>query len=169
MRTILNAAVVSETRSYLSLHQRTLSDCSTHHTIQCTSDGTSKVIIASEDFSKIEVKYIGPLQAEFGFSSFRKIPGTDSIFLALKTKERSAPPGQQQEQHTAEEQQERGAGADAGADGKNERVAPPISLDSNAGDVTETIITVFDLKGNFYLDPPFQAVGNAKFEGLEFM
>ena len=44
-----------------------------------------------------------------------------------------------------------------------------ISLDSNAEDVTETIITVFDLEGNFYLDPPFQSVGNAKFEGLEFI
>ena len=37
-------------------------------------------------------------------------------------------------------------------------------------DVTDTLITVFDLEGNFYLDPPFQPVGgDAKFEGLEFV
>eukprot|EP00039_Didymoeca_costata_P009870 m.131590 g.131590 ORF g.131590 m.131590 type:complete len:59 (+) comp14628_c0_seq6:127-303(+) len=40
------------------------------------------------------------------------------------------------------------------------------------GDVfpgTETLITVFDSNGKFYLNPPFQSVGDLKFEGLDFI
>jgi soluble calcium-activated nucleotidase 1 len=49
--------------------------------------GTNLLIIASEDFSSINVKRIGPLEPEYGFTAVRKVPGTDGIFLALKAKE----------------------------------------------------------------------------------
>jgi hypothetical protein len=101
--------------------------------------------------------FAGPLQPEYGFSSFRKIPGTNGLFLALKTKELSNQGGGSG-----------GGDSTGGSDGVGAS-GDPFTLDSNDGDVTETVITVFDTKGNFYLDPPFQLVGNHKFEGLEFV
>jgi len=86
--------------------------------------GTNLLIIASENFAEIEVKELGPKMPEYGFSSFRKVPGSDGHYLGIKTKE--------------------------------------------IDDDFETIITVFDADGKFYLDPPYQTIGNAKFEGLEF-
>lgn len=87
--------------------------------------GTNFLLLASEDFSDIEVKTIGPLEEEYGFSAVRRVPGMDDVYMALKVKE--------------------------------------------LGDVTETKITVFDLHGNFLLDPPFQLVGGLKYEGLTFI
>lgn len=49
--------------------------------------GTNIVLIASEDFSDIEVRTIGPLEPEYGFTAVRKIPGTVDEFVALKVRE----------------------------------------------------------------------------------
>mmetsp|Transcript_30197 Transcript_30197/g.79313 ORF Transcript_30197/g.79313 Transcript_30197/m.79313 type:complete len:388 (+) Transcript_30197:260-1423(+) len=47
--------------------------------------GTNVLISTSEDFSDIAVHHIGPVEPEWGFSSLRKIPGTDAQYVALKT------------------------------------------------------------------------------------
>ena len=50
--------------------------------------GSNTVILASEDFSKIEVKHITPLTPTRGFSEFKFLPGSrDSIIVALKSEE----------------------------------------------------------------------------------
>jgi len=49
--------------------------------------GTNFLFLASEDFSSIEVRHLGPLQLEWGFSALRKVPGHDSTYLALKVYE----------------------------------------------------------------------------------
>jgi soluble calcium-activated nucleotidase 1 len=49
---------------------------------------TNLMLIADENFDKIEVKRIGPLNPTHGFSSFKFIPfTTDSIIIALKSEE----------------------------------------------------------------------------------
>lgn len=48
---------------------------------------TNLLLVASEDFSSIEVRRVGPLEPEWGFTAVRKVPGTDSVFLALKAME----------------------------------------------------------------------------------
>jgi soluble calcium-activated nucleotidase 1 len=53
--------------------------------------GTNLLLVASEDFSDIRVSRVGPLQADRGFTSLRKVPGTASAYLALKVKEVSCP------------------------------------------------------------------------------
>merc|ERR1712159_137858 len=86
--------------------------------------GTNLLLIASEDFSDIIVRRIGPLEPEYGFSAVRKVPGTDDVYMALKVLE--------------------------------------------IGTKTSTKITVFDLDGNFLLDPPFVHVDDLKYEGVDF-
>lgn len=54
--------------------------------------GTNLLIIANEDFSSIEVRTIGAVHADFGFTTIRKVPGTESIYAAIKVKETSGPP-----------------------------------------------------------------------------
>ena len=50
--------------------------------------GSNTVIIASEDFSKVEIKTITPLTPTRGFSTFKFVPGTDdSVIVALKSEE----------------------------------------------------------------------------------
>jgi soluble calcium-activated nucleotidase 1 len=49
--------------------------------------GTNLLLIASDDFSHIDVRRVGPLESDYGFTSVRKLPGTDNIFMALKVKE----------------------------------------------------------------------------------
>lgn len=48
---------------------------------------TNVLLLASEDFSSIEVRHVGPLEPEWGFTALRKVPGTDATFLALKARE----------------------------------------------------------------------------------
>jgi|EP00945_MAST-04E_sp_MAST-4E-sp1_P006020 soluble calcium-activated nucleotidase 1 len=54
--------------------------------------GTNLLIVANEDFSRIDVKTVGPLEPEYGFTAVRKVPGTDGLYLALKVKELAGPP-----------------------------------------------------------------------------
>lgn len=49
--------------------------------------GSNILLIASEDFTTIDVKTVGPLEREWGFSSVRKLPGTNDTYTALKVKE----------------------------------------------------------------------------------
>lgn len=49
--------------------------------------GANWLITTEEDFSNIKVSRLGPLEDEFGFSSLRKVPGTESLFLAVKIRE----------------------------------------------------------------------------------
>eukprot|EP00038_Savillea_parva_P015122 m.218905 g.218905 ORF g.218905 m.218905 type:complete len:386 (-) comp30136_c0_seq1:70-1227(-) len=49
--------------------------------------GTNLLISTSQDFSDVVVHRIGPVEPEWGFSSIRKIPGTDAQYVALKTYE----------------------------------------------------------------------------------
>jgi len=48
---------------------------------------TNLLLLASEDFSSIEVRRLGPLELEWGVSAVRKVPGTDATFIALKARE----------------------------------------------------------------------------------
>lgn len=49
--------------------------------------GTNLLIVASEDFSEIRVSTIGELEPEYGFTTVRKLPGAQDIFMAIKVKE----------------------------------------------------------------------------------
>lgn len=49
--------------------------------------GSNLLIVASEDFTDIQIKRIGPLELDRGFTAVRKVPGTEDVFLALKVKE----------------------------------------------------------------------------------
>eukprot|EP00930_Biecheleria_cincta_P015808 TRINITY_DN13059_c0_g1_i1.p1 TRINITY_DN13059_c0_g1~~TRINITY_DN13059_c0_g1_i1.p1 ORF type:complete len:362 (-),score=68.65 TRINITY_DN13059_c0_g1_i1:61-1146(-) len=49
--------------------------------------GTNLLLIASEDFSEIEVRTLGPLEPEWGFAALRKVPGTNDTYAALKVLE----------------------------------------------------------------------------------
>eukprot|EP00941_MAST-03F_sp_MAST-3F-sp1_P004241 g4241.t1 len=57
--------------------------------------GTNLLILASEDWSDIEVRRIGPLEPLYGFTALRKLPGTfddedgnpTHLFVALKVRE----------------------------------------------------------------------------------
>ncbi|CEL95823.1 unnamed protein product [Vitrella brassicaformis CCMP3155] len=50
--------------------------------------GSNKLVLASEDFSQIEVREIGDIVPERGYSSFAFIPGTDDqVIVALKSVE----------------------------------------------------------------------------------
>ncbi|KAF8819526.1 apyrase [Cardiosporidium cionae] len=52
--------------------------------------GTNVLVVANEDFSKIEILTVGQTIAKRGFSSFKFVPGTnDTLLLALKTEEDS--------------------------------------------------------------------------------
>ena len=87
--------------------------------------GTNLLLIATEDFSSVDVRRVGPVEPEYGFSAIRKIPGTNGLFVAIKVRE---------------------------VDGE-----------------THSKLAVFDLDGKFYLDSGFEEIGEAKFEGLEFL
>jgi len=49
--------------------------------------GSNVLLIASEDFRHIETRTVGPLQPDRGFTSLRKVPGTEDHFLAIKVRE----------------------------------------------------------------------------------
>ena len=101
--------------------------------------GTNLLLLASEDFSEIDVRRLGPLEPAYGFTAVRKLPGKFNsgggnelrhLFVGLKVRE---------EEETDEK-----------------------------GMVTHTKLAVFDLEGRFYTDPPFLHVSDDKYEGLEF-
>ncbi|RHY23632.1 hypothetical protein DYB32_009112 [Aphanomyces invadans] len=53
--------------------------------------GSNVMIIASEDFSHLDVRTVGTITPERGFSSFKFVPGTqDSVIVALKSMENEA-------------------------------------------------------------------------------
>ena len=49
--------------------------------------GTNVLLLAAEDFSRIETLHIGPLEPEWGFAAVRKVPGTNDTYAALKALE----------------------------------------------------------------------------------
>ena len=50
--------------------------------------GSNTVLLASEDFSRIEVRHITPLTPTRGFSDFKFLPGSkDEVIVALKSEE----------------------------------------------------------------------------------
>ena len=50
--------------------------------------GSNTVLLASEDFGKIEVRHITPLTPTRGFSDFKFLPGSkDNVIVALKSEE----------------------------------------------------------------------------------
>ena len=51
--------------------------------------GSNWLLRASEDFSKIDVRQLGEVEPEWGFTSVRKVPGTRSAFVALKVRDQS--------------------------------------------------------------------------------
>lgn len=51
------------------------------------TQGTNLLLLASEDFSNIEVRHLGPLEPDWGFTALRKVPGTNDTYLALKVLE----------------------------------------------------------------------------------
>ncbi|KAG5185700.1 apyrase family protein [Tribonema minus] len=53
--------------------------------------GSNKMLILDEALSKVEVREVGTIMPERGFSSFKFLPGTrDTVIVALKSEERSA-------------------------------------------------------------------------------
>jgi len=48
--------------------------------------GSNLLLVASEDFSQIDVQRIGPLESELGFTSMKLVPDTNEI-LAIKVLE----------------------------------------------------------------------------------
>ena len=51
--------------------------------------GSNTMLIASEDFNNVEVRYITPLTPTRGFSTFKFVPGSgDNIIVALKSEEK---------------------------------------------------------------------------------
>mmetsp|Transcript_88922 Transcript_88922/g.226285 ORF Transcript_88922/g.226285 Transcript_88922/m.226285 type:complete len:398 (-) Transcript_88922:63-1256(-) len=46
--------------------------------------GTNMLLVASEDFSDIEVHRVGPMEPGWGFTALRKVPGSAGMYLALK-------------------------------------------------------------------------------------
>merc|ERR1712216_328848 len=49
--------------------------------------GSNLLIMANEDFSKITVKRVGPFDPLYGFTTLRKLPGTNATYIALKVAE----------------------------------------------------------------------------------
>jgi hypothetical protein len=45
------------------------------------------LLVASEDFSRIEVRRVGPLDPKYGFTTLRKLPGLNDTYIALKVAE----------------------------------------------------------------------------------
>lgn len=56
--------------------------------------GANWLLLASEDFSRIDVRQLGEVEPEWGFTSVRKVPGTRQAFVALKVREVKGEPQQ---------------------------------------------------------------------------
>lgn len=108
--------------------------------------GTNIVLVASEDFRDITVTPVGPLEAEYGFTTLRKVPGTADVFLAVKAKEVGTTV------HSVRVLQR-----------KRRRVARALCR------LLPQKLTVFDLQGNIRLDQGWVDLGDDKFEGCEFI
>lgn len=123
--------------------------------------GSNLLLIASADFSIIEIKTIGPLEREYGFTSLKKIPGSKELFMALKVKEVTI-----EDEMCEKVQQLNVSGSSASSQVMH------ITKASSA--ITHSKLCIFDLNGNMYLgqlglDPGFVHVSDQKFEGLEFL
>jgi soluble calcium-activated nucleotidase 1 len=49
--------------------------------------GTNVLFLCSEGFDRIEVRRVGPVELEWGFTSLKKVPGTNDTFAATKVRE----------------------------------------------------------------------------------
>jgi hypothetical protein len=58
-----------------------------YHPVTDELMGTNLLIIANEDFSSIEVRRVGELEADRGFTAVRKVPGLPDTYMALKVLE----------------------------------------------------------------------------------
>jgi soluble calcium-activated nucleotidase 1 len=58
-----------------------------YNDVEDESRATNLLITASEDFERMEVRTIGPLEPTWGFSSFKTFPDHAGEIIALKTKE----------------------------------------------------------------------------------
>uniref|UniRef100_A0A7S0J6S8 Apyrase n=1 Tax=Calcidiscus leptoporus TaxID=127549 RepID=A0A7S0J6S8_9EUKA len=56
--------------------------------------GANFLLLASEDFSNITMRRLGPLEPEWGFTSVRKVLGTTDTYVALKVREVKGEPMQ---------------------------------------------------------------------------
>lgn len=109
--------------------------------------GSNLLLVASEDWSEIEVKQVGPREPLYGFTAVRQLPGIYTLGID-------------------------GAGSDEEETGdKHLFVALKVKERETEADgvVTHTKLAVFDLSGKFYTDPPFLHVSDEKYEGLEFV
>lgn len=53
--------------------------------------GSNKIILMSEDLSEVEVREVGTITPERGFSTFKFVPGSkDTIIVAIKSEEKAA-------------------------------------------------------------------------------
>lgn len=164
------------TRRWLFLPRKASEDTMYHPKTDETM-GTDLIVLANEDFTHIDVKRFKPLSQappaspssstttssasvnssgeitederrrfqhyesnEYGFTSVRKLPGSDGLFVATKVREVTRPK------------------AGSGGDEEVEMV-----------DETHTVMCVFDLDGNIRSVPRWIEVGDAKYEGLEFL
>ena len=58
-----------------------------YHPIGDERMGTNLLLLAAEDFSHIEVRRLGPVEPEYGFSALRKFPGSRGLYIAVKVRE----------------------------------------------------------------------------------
>ena len=49
--------------------------------------GSNVLLLATEDFSRIDRLHVGPLEPEWGFAALRKVPKSNDTFVALKVLE----------------------------------------------------------------------------------
>ncbi len=49
--------------------------------------GTNLLILCSAGFERIEVRHVGPVELEWGFTSLKKLPGTNDTYAATKVRE----------------------------------------------------------------------------------
>ncbi len=50
-------------------------------------NGCNLMLIATRDFKRIEVRTVGPLEPEWGFSAVRIVPDHPNLLMAVKTRE----------------------------------------------------------------------------------
>lgn len=53
-------------------------------------DTTNMLILANEEFSKIEVKYLAHHEPGFGFTSVKRLPGTRHLYMILRVREEAS-------------------------------------------------------------------------------
>jgi len=88
------------------------------------NDTADMMIVANEGFTDIKVTKLAHHDPSYGFTSVKRLPGSNNRFMVLRCHEN--------------------------------------------GDIHRSQAAVLDLNGEFYTDPPYQEVGDRKFEGLAF-